>query len=129
MSIFLNINGLIGTIASIGGLLFSWFAYKKIKEVKQILRKKVTVKKVISNIETIMKYPEKNPLSAERKRYIGYTIDTIEDLLDCTENDNDFEIARLNAIKSEINLPNVSLENIKQLLKDIKPFIQLRSEV
>jgi len=129
MSIFLNINGLIGTIASIAGLLFSWFAYKKIKEVKQILRKKVTVKKVISNIETIMKYPEKNPLSAERKRYIGYTIDTIEDLLDCTENDNNFEITRLNAIKSEINLPNVSLENIKQLLKDIKPFIQLRSEV
>jgi len=127
MSVLWNINGLVGTIASISGLLISWFAYKKIKEVKQILRKKVTVKKVVYNIETIMKYPENVPLSEGNKRYITYVIDAIEDLLDCTE--NDFESTRLNAIKSEINLPNVSLENIKRLLKDIKPFIQSRGEV
>lgn len=112
--------GLIGTIASIIGLVITYFAYKKIKQVKSILRQKAMNTAIISNIESIMRYQENIPLGHDEKRNIENILTSIESNLSENAKKHKFEKNQIAAIRRETNDSHPNVKNIKTVFKTLK---------
>jgi hypothetical protein len=126
--IVLNITNIIGAFASIVGLIYTIIAYLKIKQVKKILRKRISDKIMIQNIEVIMKYPENVPLSRGNKQNLKNVIRLIEDLIKEDKSGHKTEWNQLQGIKKVLKTQTFDMVNIKQSLKNIKQLFTIREE-
>ncbi|MBN1969397.1 MAG: hypothetical protein JXR48_03895 [Candidatus Delongbacteria bacterium] len=120
--------GLIGTIASLIGLIVTIFAYKRIKQVKSILRQKAMNKAIISNIEQIMRYHENIPLGPNEKRNIENILASIEINLSEKTKKHKFEKAQILAIRKEIADSQPNVKNIKTFFKILKATVATLEE-
>lgn len=73
----MDIN-VIGSIASLGGLFITILTFRKVREVKFILKDKAINKEIIIKIEAIMKFREDIPLKEEEIRSIKYISDYLK---------------------------------------------------
>ena len=124
----MDLLSIIGSIASILGLILTWFAYRKIKDVNEILYNRSMQKQLSSRISGIMRYDEKESMSVENIENIKTVMACLKTRVSIWWCKNRIEKEYLKAIKNELNKSNPNVSVVKTNFKSLKATMLIQGE-